>query len=262
MGCGWLGLPLAKKLIEEGYTVSGTTTTDKKKPVLHSEGIEAYAVTLFENKIIGDIDPFLSDLDILVINIPPALRKGPKTDYTQKMQLLNAHIKKTALQHILFVSSTSVYGNQEGKVTEATTPLPNTESGRQLLVSEQIFTKQDHPKATILRFGGLIGPNRHPINQLSGKIGLKNGEELINLIHLDDCIKIITMILKKGYWGEIFNGVYPYHPTKREYYLKEAQKRNLNPPLYVYSDSKKGKKTIISKNLSAKNHVLHTSIVS
>ena len=30
LGCGWLGLPLAKQLVTAGYSVRGTTTTKEK----------------------------------------------------------------------------------------------------------------------------------------------------------------------------------------------------------------------------------------
>lgn len=30
LGCGWLGLPLSKKLIESGFVVKGSTTSSEK----------------------------------------------------------------------------------------------------------------------------------------------------------------------------------------------------------------------------------------
>ena len=39
LGCGWLGLPLAKALIGEGYTVKGSTTTPAKLNLLKEEGV-------------------------------------------------------------------------------------------------------------------------------------------------------------------------------------------------------------------------------
>ena len=34
IGCGWLGLPLAKKLIKENFIVKGSTTSKEKISVL------------------------------------------------------------------------------------------------------------------------------------------------------------------------------------------------------------------------------------
>ena len=39
LGCGWLGLPLAKSLIEKGFSVNGSTTSVEKIPEVHGEDI-------------------------------------------------------------------------------------------------------------------------------------------------------------------------------------------------------------------------------
>ena len=74
LGCGWLGFPLAKKLIEDGHTVSGTTTSSDKLEVLENEGITAFQVNLSEKGIQGNIEGFLSHIDTLIIDVPPKLR--------------------------------------------------------------------------------------------------------------------------------------------------------------------------------------------
>ena len=52
---------------------------------------------------------------------------------------------------------------------------------------------------------------------MSGKT-IKASNELINLIHLDDCITVIEQLLKTNISNEIFNLVNPYHPLKGDYY--------------------------------------------
>ena len=44
IGCGWLGLPLAKEFISNNYKVKGSTTTKEKLEILKTEGIEAYLI--------------------------------------------------------------------------------------------------------------------------------------------------------------------------------------------------------------------------
>ena len=75
LGCGWLGLPLAEKLIETGYEVKGSTTSENKLDILQSHKIEPFLVTLSEDKITGTISEFLNESEILIIDIPPGLRK-------------------------------------------------------------------------------------------------------------------------------------------------------------------------------------------
>ncbi len=242
LGCGWLGLPLAVHLKDSGYTVSGTTTSKEKISILANKGIVPYTISISEQEIKGPIDSFLTAISILIINIPPGLRgKGPKESYVEKIKLLHAAIKKSNLKKIIFVSSTSVYGKAEGIINEETPPKPSTASGTQLLQSETLFRTDPTLKATIIRFGGLIGADRHPINQLSGRKNLEGGEAAINLIHQNDCIGIITALIKYDHWNTTLNAVYPNHPTKQRYYAKEARKRNLPPPEYTSRQDKNHK---------------------
>jgi len=217
LGCGWLGLPLAVELNLDGYNVKGTTTSDEKLNALAKKAINPYIIQVSEKGIEGNISEFLKDVEILIVTIPPALRKNPNANYVQKIQQL------------------------------CTEP-------------ENLLRNFKH--TTIIRFGGLIGPNRHPVYHLSKKEKLDNGDELVNLIHLNDCIYMIKTIIEKEYWGELFNGVYPYHPTKKEYYIHEASLRGIDLTRLYESSGDNVKKLIINKNFNSKNHFLNTSIAS
>jgi len=139
LGCGWLGFPLAKKLIEDGHTVSGTTTSSDKLEVLENEGITAFQVNLSEKGIQGNIEGFLSHIDTLIIDVPPKLRGKHTESFVEKMKFLIAEIKKSHVSNVIFVSSTAVYGNAEGEVSEESLTRPTTESGKQLVECEAMF---------------------------------------------------------------------------------------------------------------------------
>lgn len=243
IGCGWLGLPLAEELSRAGHQISGTTTSNEKLLLIQEKGIKPYRITISEARITGPIATFLQSLSLLIINIPPGLRgKSPKESYVAKIKLLHYEIKKSAIKKVIFISSTSVYGAIEGTVTEETLPKPTTESGKELLQCEDLFISDLDLSTTIIRFGGLIGPDRHPITQLSGKFNLKGGNVPINLIHQRDCIGIIKKVIENELWGEILNAVYPHHPTKEHYYTQEALKRGLEPPRYEPNTQKSFKR--------------------
>lgn len=262
LGCGWLGFPLAKSLIKKGYHVKGTTTSTDKLMELQKEGIEPFEIRLTETGTEGNIKEFLSQVGTLIINVPPKLRGNNAESFVDKIKFLISELKDSEISNIIFVSSTAVYGDLEGEVTEATPVYPNTESGRQLVQCENMFQKEVGLDTTIVRFGGLIGPDRHPVTTLSGRKQLGNGNHAINLIHLYDCIHMIQTILEEGYWGEIFNGVYPYHPKKQLYYFEEAQKRGIPTPSYKETSSKAMGKIVLSQNFLNKSHNFTTSIVS
>ncbi|MDB2606157.1 SDR family oxidoreductase [Zobellia sp.] len=232
MGCGWLGLPLAKKFIEKGYTINGSTTSEGKLNSLLAQGIQPFLISLSETEIIGDLPLFLNNADVLILNVPPKLRGTNKENYVRKMLLVLHALKSSPIKQVVFVSSTSVYGDVDGEVTEETPPEPSTESGKQLLECEQLFQNEIGYDTTIIRFGGLIGPNRYPVTMLSKRKNLKNGNFPINLIHLNDCVEIILKSVEDSWQSELINAVFPFHPSKKEYYTLHATKNKLQLPEY------------------------------
>ncbi|MGI9547342.1 MAG: SDR family oxidoreductase [Flavobacteriaceae bacterium] len=260
LGCGWLGLPLAKSLVKKGYVVYGTTTNSGKLTDLEKDGIIPILFRLHPEEIKEPALEFLNQLDILVINVPPGIRRDPGRRYFDEMKLLATHIKKNGVPNVLFVSSTSVYGNAEGEINEGTSLTPQTESAKQLAATERLFIEDKNLSTTIVRFGGLIGPRRHPVNQLAGKTDLRNGDDVVNLIHLSDCIQLLEAIIQNSWWDEIFNAVYPDHPRKEEYYKSEAIKRGLKAPTYKEVSGRKKGKIIKSRNFLNKGNRFYTSI--
>ncbi|WP_396194621.1 SDR family oxidoreductase [Flavobacterium sp.] len=249
LGCGWLGLPLAKSLINKGFSVKGSTTSEAKLAVLEFANIRAYSIRLTENEVIGQIDDFLSESEILIIDIPPKLRGDGAENFVAKIATLIPFIAKSTINHVMFISSTSVYADDNTIVTENSQPEPDTESGRQLLATEKLLQTNTNFKTTVIRFGGLIGENRHPIHFLAGRQNLENPEAPINLIHQDDCIGIIEAVIAQKTKGEVFNAVAPYHPSRKDYYTQKAVALGL--PLPEFGESKKSVgKTILSDKIA------------
>jgi len=241
LGCGWLGFPLAKSLLKNGFTVKGSTTSTEKVDGFNSSGILPFLISLTADGADGDIESFLRESDILIIDIPPKLRGENKESFTDKIKKLILYIEAAGIENVLFVSSTSVYSDDNSVVTEETPAAPETESGKQLMESEQLLLQNPNFKTTVLRFGGLIGEDRQPVKFLAGRDNLENPDGPVNLIHRNDCIRIIEKIIEKNAWGEIFNGVHPDHPTREEYYTKKALSSGLPSPKFNHKKPSNGK---------------------
>ena len=176
LGCGWLGLPLAKSLLSKGYEVKGSTTSESKLEVLKNAGISPFQIQLEEHQVIGTIEDFLKETDVLVIDIPPGLRREisstQEMTFVNKIKTLIPFIEKSGIQKVIFVSSTSVYsdGFPIVEIREETKPNPDTESGKQLVIAETLLQSNSHFKTTVIRLGGLLGDDRHPIKFL-GDVG-------------------------------------------------------------------------------------------
>jgi nucleoside-diphosphate-sugar epimerase len=252
LGCGWLGLPLAKSLLSKGYEVKGSTTSESKLDVLKNAGILSFQIQLEEHQIIGNIEEFLKETDFLVIDIPPGLRREVSTSnemtFVNKIKTLIPFIEKSGIQKVVFVSSTSVYGDGFPivEIMEETKPNPDTESGKQLAITETLLQSNPHFKTTVIRFGGLLGDDRHPIKFLAGRTNVENPDAPVNMIEREDCIGIIEKILKQVQhdnweWNQTFNAVAPQHPTRKAYYHKKAKIFNLPLPTFAEDSESKGK---------------------
>ncbi len=247
LGCGWLGLPLAKALLENEFSVKGSTTSVEKIPVLENLGIQPFQIELSETKIQGEVDSFIENSKILIIDVPPKLRGSDKENFVSKIKNVIPFIEKSTVGNVLFISSTSVYGEENLVVTEETELNPDTESGKQLVQTEQLLQSNTNFKTSILRFGGLIGEDRHPIKFLAGRKNIENPNAPINLIHQDDCISIIMEIIESNSWNETFNAVTPFHPSRKEYYTQKAIDSNLALPEFIAENSILGKTISSSK---------------
>ena len=251
LGCGWLGLPLAQTLLENEFSVKGSTTSIEKLSVLENLGIRPYLIVLSPTLSKGErgetIASFLEGSKTLIIDIPPKLRGSEKENFVSKIKNVIPFIEKSTVENVIFISSTSVYGEDNLEVTEETELNPDTESGKQLVQTEQLLQSNSNFKTTILRFGGLIGEDRHPIKFLAGRKKIENPNAPINLIHQEDCIGIILKIVELNSWKKTFNAVAPFHPSRKDYYTQKAFDLNLALPEFNSENLTFGKTISSSK---------------
>ena len=240
LGCGWLGFPLGKRLVWEGYQVKGSTTSEDKVTGLREAGIEPYIIKVLPEEIQGDMTSFLQDISSLIIDFPPGVRNRPASDYIEAMKGLIGKVRASSVKKVLFVSSISVYEDSETfpTYTENDPPNASSERGKALAVVEGLLRAEDSFDTTLLRLGGLIGPQRHPVNQLAGRQGIANGDAPVNLVDLEDCIGVISKILATKAFGETYNAVFPDHPSKAQYYRQMAVQREQAGPEFETGTSK------------------------
>ena len=109
---------------------------------LQDHGIIGFPVKVSENHISGNLSKFLDGVNRLFLTFPPGLKKNPKLNFVSVIYQLLQYINRSDIKEVVFTSSTSVYGSNQGLVTPNTAPQPETESGRQLYEVEKYFTIQ------------------------------------------------------------------------------------------------------------------------
>jgi len=245
MGCGWLGKPLAASLITKGYSVKGTTTQISKLDDLRNAGIDPYVVELTETFIDGGIDEFLAGLDVLVVNIPPGLRSDPDSDFEGRIRLLvteiNAHKN---IQQLLYISSIAVFEDADNIPTynESKPANATDKKGKKLIAAEKVILK-DFKNSTIIRPGGLIGDDRHPVKYLAGKKNISNPEAPVNLTDRNYLIDVIEKVIDSKIELSVVHAISEEHESKKSYYIKKAQEFDLELPVFDNNDSN-GKRVI------------------
>ncbi len=240
LGCGWLGWPLARRLVQQGYSVKGSTTSVGKLKALQEDGIVPFLIELAEGNDQKALSQFLQS-DLLIINYPPGIRKNGIEQFHDSFNRLLTKLKDSEVREIIFVSSTSVYPNTNRLVDENETQAPDTASGIALLQAEKQLIGLGNQSSTILRMAGLIGYDRQPGRFFAGKKGLANSHEVVNLIHRDDCLRIIEAIISKGTISGVFNCCSDTHPLKHEFYKKAAEIVGLEAPIFEQDSSAKYK---------------------
>ncbi len=231
IGCGWYGLELAKNLIAIGHQVKGSTTTASKLTFLAAAGIKPYLFEL-EAEENRDVKDFFN-AEILIICIPPKRRTDELVHYTDKIKVIGQYAASHQVKKVIFISSTSVYGDIMETLSESSPVQPQTPSGMQVLQAEKILSDNPAFSTTILRFSGLVGPGRHPSRFFAGKKNVPNGQAPINLIHLEDSVGLTLQIIRLQAFGYIFNGSTPSHPQKQVFYTAAAKAAQLEEPQFI-----------------------------
>jgi nucleoside-diphosphate-sugar epimerase len=244
MGGGWLGLAVAEKAMERNHSIKVSTTHKEKSTLLKKKGFDAAVVEVSEFDINGEND-FFNDVKLLIISIPPGLRKNPDRNYIAVIKQIINKIELTGIEKVIFTSSTSVYGNQAEIITEESELLGTTEAARQIIAVEKKLLEHKQFESCILRLGGLVGPNRHPIFTLSGKKNIPNPLSPINFIHQQDAVSIILHIIENWQGNQAYNAVTPFHPTRINYYSEMAKIAALEAPAFEKSGIVRG---IVSAN--------------
>lgn len=234
IGLGWLGMPLALSLVARGYQVLGSKTTLDGVEAARMCGIESYPLQLTPlMECDSDAQDALFNVDALILTLPARRSGEGDSFYFQAVQ----QVVDTALAHgvsrIIFTSSTSVYGDAEGTVNENSQLFPVTSSGRVLKELESWLHSLPGTEVDIVRLAGLVGPERHPGRFMANKTQLPNGHSLVNLVHLDDVISALTLLLQEPRGGHLYNLCAPEHPTRAVFYPQMAKQLGLTPPQFV-----------------------------
>ncbi|GGL36013.1 NAD(P)-dependent oxidoreductase [Pseudomonas brenneri] len=207
-GCGDVGSRLASQLLAAGWEVHGLRRNVSRLP----EGVIGIAGDLF-NKECPDTWP-IGGVDYLVYCAAATDHDeaGYRKAYVQGLQHVLEWLGDYGQEpkHLVFVSSSSVYGQQDGEwVDETSATQAVGYSGQVMLEAEQVAFDSGIP-ATTLRLTGIYGPGREwLLSQVRQGYRVAVEPPLYgNRIHVDDAAGLLAFLLLHVEQGGTLDKVY------------------------------------------------------
>jgi nucleoside-diphosphate-sugar epimerase len=269
IGTGYIGLPLGAELVRRGHDVSGLRRNVSGAPALHAAGIHPMIADITRA---ADVAKLPNDFDWVVNCV--ASGGGSAEDYRKVyregmrnlIEWLAPGRRDTGGPRLVYTSSTSVYGQNDGSLVDEKSPAePATETAHVLLETERVLLDaalQKQFTAVVLRVAGIYGPERgYWFKQfVNGDARLDgNGSRFLNMIHRDDVIGSIIAALEHGASNEIYNAVDDEPVSQVDFFSWLASSLKKPMPAAASGNVEATRKRGIS-NKRISNHKLKTQL--
>ena len=200
-GLGYSATFLARRLLPQGWRVSGTCRSAEKQAQLKKLGI---ATHLFDrDRPLADAHAALNGVTHLLSSVPPDAHGDPVID------LHRAEIDAVApgLAWIGYLSTTGVYGDRAGGWVDETSALePTGERGRRRLFAEQSWLGLKQP-AHLFRLAGIYGPGSSALDSVRGGRARRvvKAWHVFSRIHVEDIAQVLEASMARPNPGAAYN---------------------------------------------------------
>ena len=234
-GCGFLGGTAAGLFSGRGWDVLGLCASEASAASLAGGAFQVRAMDISESP---EFDPAWQQVEVLVHCASSG--GGDARAYRQVyLHGLRNLLEAARPRHVIFVSSTSVYGQQDGSWVDENSPAePAVETGRVLREAEDLAISAG---GVVLRLAGIYGPGRSVLlkKYLSGSAVLeRGGRRWINQIHRDDAAAAV--LLAASLASGVYNTCDDMPATQRTVYGWIS--RQLGGPLPPDGDAPRSRK--------------------
>lgn len=230
IGCGYIGLELAKEWTKKGFHVTATTRSAEKLEELSK--VAQKAVILKGNDE-NELIPIITHNEIIIVTTTVDSPEHYESAYLNTAQIFRRLALEMDLpRNLIYTSSASVYGDHKGMwVDETSELLGKGDLARILIEAEKTYASLEELgwDVCIFRLAEVYGTGR----ELSKKVGsLVNhpmpgsGGRHTNMVHQEDCVKAIQYALRYHLTG-VYNLADDDHPTKKELYNEISDKFKL-----------------------------------
>lgn len=205
IGCGAIGSTLAEVLSEQGHQVTGL----KRHPPAQTGNIRYIAADL---TVAADLEGISTDFELVffIVSADGRNEQSYRNIYdTGLKNLLGVFARKGSNPRWIFVSSTSVYGQDNGEWVDETSLAQPIGTSLWIRHAEQTLQALDSGNI-IVRFSGIYGPGREYLLRTAQQAPAI--QELppyyTNRIHQDDCVGVLAFLLARHLAGAVLDSCY------------------------------------------------------
>ncbi len=198
-GCGSLGGMIARTLCEDAEVYGLRRNADAIRAPISPVGAD-----LLDRSALASAVP--TNIDALIYCLTPSSYDdaGYQAAYVTGLKNLLAVLDRATLSRVIFISSTSVYRqDDDGWVDESGPTEPDKFSGKRILAGEAVALNSGVP-ATIVRLSGIYGPSRHRFLAAvrRGEMNPSNPAPYTNRIHEVDAANAVVHLMRMSLRGK------------------------------------------------------------
>jgi|TARA_B110000093_G_scaffold168662_1_gene195981 nucleoside-diphosphate-sugar epimerase len=193
IGCGKLGQRIGDNLSELPIEITGI----KRKLPNTPASFKIITLDIFSDKFLDNVKSIKPDYLIYCVSSDEQTEESYQKNYVEGLKItLNALNQLNNFQHLIFISSTRVYGQISNSfLSESTPPVPNDFRGKILLEAEGCLNKKLSFKTTVLRLSGIYGDNRQYLLRIASDLNeWPPKDRWTNRIHEDDATSFIAFL--------------------------------------------------------------------
>jgi nucleoside-diphosphate-sugar epimerase len=202
IGCGAIGTPLAHTLTAQGHTVTGL----KRNPPTTASQINVVAADIASAVALATL---ATDFDTVFFIVSADGRSEQSYRAVYETGLQNVLAKFTR-QPLIFVSSTSVYAQNQGEwVDEDSIAQPEAITS-QLIRQAERRVMDANPHNMVVRFSGIYGRGREYLLRMAQQVPAIQQQPpyFTNRIHQDDCVGVLAFLLQQRLAGVVLQRCY------------------------------------------------------
>lgn len=231
IGCGYLGMEVASIWKKHGHYVTATTRSPEKLDSLSKVSQKAL---ILKGNDEDELVPLIANNEVILVTIGADNLDHYENTYLNTAQIFrHLALEMDLPRHLIYTSSTSVYGDRHGHwVDETSELLAKSDQGKILIEAEKYYLLLQELgwHVCLFRLSEIYGPGRelsHRVKQFEGHILPGSGDHHTNMIHKHDCAFAIDYALRHHLEG-VFNLSDDEHPTRKELYDSISKKFHLS----------------------------------